>query len=332
MGPGLFLGFSGIAWAFEHLRDQVFEPDEDDPGATFDEGVDAFIERAHPMYEWMDGLAGAGLYARERALRTGRTDQLGRLLARLVALGARGGDGLSWRLLPDFAPPLDRERPDVMRHYEAGLYNLGAAHGVSGPIGLLTAAARLGLDEPAAVIDDAVPWLLAQRQGPRFPEYVTRLSEPLPTKARNTGWCNGNGSIALVLHDAARARGRADWASAALEVALAAARLRVEDIEPFNHRNPTLCHGSAGRAQIYRRLYDATGDERFADASRYWLAQLLDLRAPGTGTGGFVVDEPGSGGEKDTKGLLMGAAGVGLALLAAVSAVPPDWDRALLYS
>ena len=56
---------------------------------------------------------------------------------------------------------------------------------------------------------------------------------------------------------------------------------------------------------------------------------------PGTGIGGFRVFTPGDDGGmawRDEPGFLTGAAGVALALLGAITDVPPDWDRALLLS
>lgn len=44
----------------------------------------------------------------------------------------------------------------------------------------------------------------------------------------------------------------------------------------------------------------------------------------------WSVAENGETGWHDDPGLLMGGAGIGLALLAAVSTVEPPWDRVLL--
>jgi hypothetical protein len=59
------------------------------------------------------------------------------------------------------------------------------------------------------------------------------------------------------------------------------------------------------------------------------------MRRPGKGVAGFsslTVDEDGSERWLSEPGLLTGAAGVGLALLAAVGKVEPRWDRVLLVS
>jgi len=94
-----------------------------------------------------------------------------------------------------------------------------------------------------------------------------------------------------------------------------------------------LRHGVAGRAHLLNRLFQATGEEPFADAARAGFGRLLEMRRPGEGIGGFRAQAPGADGRPvwaDDPGLLNGSAGIGLALLAAVSAVEPAWDRLLL--
>ena len=94
-----------------------------------------------------------------------------------------------------------------------------------------------------------------------------------------------------------------------------------------------LCHGSAGRAHIFNRLYQATGESLFAETALYWFDETLSLRTPGEGTGGFLVNEHGTDDALlNVHGLLMGAAGLGLTLTAACHSIEPQWDRALLLS
>jgi len=94
-----------------------------------------------------------------------------------------------------------------------------------------------------------------------------------------------------------------------------------------------LWHGLAGRAHRLNRLFQATGKEPFADAARAGFGRLLAMRRPDEGIGGFQARVSGVDGRPvwaDDPGLLDGSAGIGLALLAAVSAVEPAWDRLLL--
>jgi hypothetical protein len=93
-------------------------------------------------------------------------------------------------------------------------------------------------------------------------------------------------------------------------------------------RDGGLCHGAAGLMHMFHRLYQRSGDERFAVAARTWLEQLLALRRA-DGFGGFAalaaddwIADPG---------LLFGAGGVALAL-AALLGGDASWDRAFALS
>jgi hypothetical protein len=94
-----------------------------------------------------------------------------------------------------------------------------------------------------------------------------------------------------------------------------------------------LLRGAAGVAHRLNRQAQASGEEGLADEARSWFCRVLAMRRPGEGIGGFQARVPdGRGGAvwADDPGLLAGAAGIGLALLAAISPVEPAWDLILL--
>jgi hypothetical protein len=77
-------------------------------------------------------------------------------------------------------------------------------------------------------------------------------------------------------------------------------------------------------------MSQATADSRLADAAQFWFARALEMRIPGRGIAGFAARE--AGGWVADPGILTGAAGIGLALLAAITPIEPEWDRILLLS
>jgi lantibiotic biosynthesis protein len=82
---------------------------------------------------------------------------------------------------------------------------------------------------------------------------------------------------------------------------------------------PGLCHGAAGLMHIFNRIYQATGQSVFRDAALRWLDDTLAL-----------CDFPAGNRWQESCGLLNGAAGIALALLAVVGDREPRWDRILL--
>ena len=78
------------------------------------------------------------------------------------------------------------------------------------------------------------------------------------------------------------------------------------------------------------RFANDTGLPDIADAAVAVTEQLLALHEPES-LAGYRIIEPG-GGRVDSPGLLDGAPGVVLTLLAAATDVEPGWDRAFLLA
>jgi len=109
--------------------------------------------------------------------------------------------------------------------------------------------------------------------------------------------------------------------------------LKKRDPEKCLIRDAGLCHGSAGVAHIYRRIWEETGEEDFAKSGYYWFKYSLKLATFPDGLAGFKTwRAPENGGWANDPGLLEGVTGIGLAFLSAVYPVESDWDRCLLLS
>jgi hypothetical protein len=94
--------------------------------------------------------------------------------------------------------------------------------------------------------------------------------------------------------------------------------------------SPTFCHGVAGLLQIILRFANDTKLPVFAQEAANLTDWLLSAYEPESLLG-YRNWEPG-GTRVDQPGLLDGAPGVLLALLAASTDVEPVWDRAFLLS
>lgn len=328
MTESLYSGFPGIAWVGDHLRGRLFEGDPDE-NREVDEALLSALEHPSwpPEYDLINGLVGLGIYALEGLPRPTAMTLLERLVARLGERASEQPDGAAWFSEPAVLPEFQREE------FPGGLFNLGASHGAAGAVALLGAASKAGVAAARPLLEQVVSWLLARRQpaetGYAFSHFYVPEVEP---RTCRLAWCYGDPGMAATLLVAARGAGEPAWERTAVEVA----RLAAE--RPENQariQDAGLCHGATGLAQIFNRMYQETGDERLADAARAWYERTLRDRAPGLGFGGFRAWSSGLTGNpdwRDDPGFLEGAAGVGLALLAAVSPVEPAWDRILLVS
>jgi len=325
--PTLYTGFFGVGWVVTHLTRELFEGDAD-LAAEVDEALRHLLAETSGSvpFELIGGLAGYGTYLVERLPDPGAATLLHEIVNRLTR--SRDASGV-WFSDPAWLPDWQREL------MPAGYHNAGVAHGIPGVIGFLAAAWREGFRDPRIpqLAADAVRWTLAQRddslEGSVFPAHVPPDGDPRPTR---TAWCYGDLGIAAVLLSAAQSFERDDWREHALDIARVAARRPFEDTKTVD---VGLCHGATGIAHIFNRVYQATGDEEMRDAAHQWIRRALALRRPGEGVAGFLswMVMPPAGGEwVADRGFLTGAAGIGLALLAAVSDVEPSWDRVMLVS
>jgi hypothetical protein len=137
--------------------------------------------------------------------------------------------------------------------FPSGRMNLGAAHGIAGPLTLMSAAARYGITVTGlhdaitricAVLDN---WRQDGPAGPWWPGWIT-LPEHVTGRLTQAGpgrpsWCYGTPGLAGAQLLAGRALGdtsRQDLAIEALRQCLAD-RTQLRQI-----RDATLCHGTAG--------------------------------------------------------------------------------------
>jgi hypothetical protein len=333
MAPGLYSGFTGVAWTVEHLQGRLFEADpDDDPNLEIDEALLAFLDSSSEPdeYDLIVGFTGIGVYGRERLPRPTGAAVLEKVIARLAAQAETGAEGTTWFTTPARLPEWQREiHPD-------GLYNLGVAHGMPAVVALLAVAGAAGVAAERArpLLDGAVSWLLSHRLPPGtgscFSSSFYPGDEPTPSRL---AWCYGDPGIAATLLLAAQATGEQAWESEALAIAHSTVQ-RAETTAGI--RDPGVCHGAAGLAHLYNRLWQSTGEEAFAGAARFWFERTLELRVPDEPVAGFRawrIGEPGGTGHWEPEaGFLEGATGIGLALLAAASTVEPEWDRILLLS
>jgi lantibiotic biosynthesis protein len=331
----LFGGLTGFGFACEHVYrvlDAWIEPDSVD---SLDELDLALAKRvrtypAHGNYDLIGGLAGVATYAAERLPRQPARELLGLVVERLETDSERRSIGRAWHTRPEHLP--EHQRVDAPEGY----YNLGVAHGVAGLVPLLARAAAEGIcaDSARPLAVEAMRWISAQQgatgDGARFASWVP-VGRPPPRETREA-WCYGGLGMSVSMLAAARLLRDAEWDRVATDFA------RLEASRPTEGSGVvdcSVCHGAAGNGHLYNRLFQATGDETFRHAARKWLLQAMDPRHAGEAGREYVFRMPEPGRRTTTlgwhrsAGFLVGASGVGLALLAAASHHEPAWDRVL---
>jgi lantibiotic biosynthesis protein len=331
--PAYFIGgYPQVGWVLTQLAGKLFAPEEVEACQAVDEALVDYLQNLPQFidYDLIGGLVGIGVYALARLPEPGALTLLELVLKRLAERAEASADGLTWHTAPELLPSWQRE------HCPNGYYNLGLAHGLPGVIVLLARACKVEAVRAQArpMLEEAVRWLLAHLEdGGGVPTFPFWVAEEAPSRKQRLAWCYGDLGAAAALLYTARLVGKDEWEELALRVLRKVAKWR--DEEEAGVIDAGICHGAAGNAHLFNRLYQATGETLFGDAARYWYERLLDFRQPEADLGGFLTLRQKEDGESEwvpCADFLNGAAGVGLVLLAATRAETPSWDECLLIS
>lgn len=269
-------------------------------------------------YDVFFGLSGLGALLLRRA--PGST-AMERVLAYLITLARpRLIDG---NRLPGWWVAHDPYR-GASAAFKHGHGNFGMAHGIAGPLALLSQAMRRGItvDGQREAITTICEWLDSWRQdseaGPWWPEWITlgelRTGRPHQRGPARPSWCYGTPGIAR----AGQLAGIATCDGHRQQMYEKALVRCLDDAGQQAHVTDSgLCHGWAGLYQTVRRCALDAGDVGLSEHLP-GLAARLGRRAS---------EKP----ETD-RGFLSGTAGTALALHTALcnSAPISGWDACLL--
>ena len=286
---------------------------------------------AAAQYDVISGLTGIGAYLLCRRASPPLSYTLSAVLQTLIALSEEEAGVPHW-----YTPPALIIQEDRRHQYPDGLLDCGLAHGAAGPLALLALAKRdaIEVDGLETAIDRLATWLVEHRVDDAwgvnwpdaYPAGLPHASVP-PMPLARTAWCYGNPGIARALWLAGEALDRPAYRELALAAMTAVYR------KPPARRQidaPTFCHGIAGLLAITLRFEQETGLPVFREAAQALTDQLIAQYDPDALLG-FCNLEPGAI-RVDQPGVLYGAAGVVLVLLAASTDQAPTWDRAFLLS
>lgn len=328
--PGLYGGAARIAFAVGHLSDG---DDADTACEMIEHSLLRFLERPSEMYDLVSGLVGIAVPVLQR-ITDGKaspsSDPVARIiLEQLERLARPMPAGVAWHTPPRLLPAWQRELAPE------GYINLGLAHGIPGVVAILARYISAGVEVERArsLLEGAVEYLrsaAAPKIGHRYPAWLpTEDHEPHREPLARVAWCYGDLGVAVAIMSAALATGRDDWRSFALSLAHG---MSARSFESSQVVDTGLCHGAAGVAHLFNRLYQATGDADLAQAADTWYARTLAMRRTGEEIAGFPRGRPVNRTILWDAGadLLTGACGVALALHAAISPVPPAWDQLML--
>lgn len=280
------------------------------------------------MFDLISGWTGTIAYLIERRDSPQLRSRLCVLLTALVRLIVRNDHFPAW-----YTPgPLCADK-NLAAQYPGGVLNCGLAHGIPGPLAVLSLAYTANVT--VAGIEQAIrrcaTWLLdhavEDEFGMNWPSVVPIGSPRSEWSGSWAAWCYGAPGVSRAMWFAGKALGENSWQ------ALAVAAMESVFRRPMDVRgifSPTFCHGLAGLLSVALRFANETQSEIISNGAKSVGQTLIDRFEPNAPLGyrsedlrGVFVDRPG---------LIEGAPGVVLALLAGATDIEPTWDRLFLLS
>ncbi|MEH6376261.1 lanthionine synthetase C family protein [Streptomyces sp. KLMMK] len=294
------------------------------------------------MYDVISGLSGLGRYALTRGhpMRPAAEAALKYLVSLTEPVMVDGQPVPGWWIAQP--PPLSHRNS-----FTRGYFDLGIAHGIAGPLALLSRATLNGLtvDGQTSAIECITDWLLSwtstDDHGPYWPTIVSLEEEqhqaPRPrNRSRGAAWCYGTPGIARAIQLAGQALARPRWQQTAL-TATQAIFDRADHQETLYDTG--LCHGWAGLLQSLLRIIEDSHDNTLPTRISELTQRIIDQYDPALPYGyRHHSPDPRPSNDLDDAGYLTGAAGIALALLNAADHIAhrpspphaPPWDTALL--
>lgn len=197
-------------------------------------------------------------------------------------------------------------------------YNISMAHGMSSIVCYLSRLLHIGYYSRINIEDlcrRAIKYINSQRielsiYGSFYP-YTSLENSTSITKSR-LAWCYGDLGIAIAQINAGLALRDSQIIDSALSVLMYDAAQR-RDLKSNSVFDAGLCHGAAGIAQCFNRLFQLTESSVFNEATDYWINALLEF-SNGENYAGYIVFNP-RGENYYSAGLLEGICGIGLSLI-----------------
>ena len=213
-------------------------------------------------------------------------------------------------------------------------YNLALSHGISSIIIFLSRVIKCGMinEKVMEILSCAINYMLLQQKdfsqfGSYFPNYILTNSANSLSKSR-MAWCYGDLGIGIALWQAGKAIDKPEWKEKGLEIILKSTQRR--NYNDSMVIDAGICHGTAGIAMLFRRMYLETGRNEFKEATSYWIQQTLNFSNFEDGLVGYKTLL--RDGWICDYSLLTGIAGVGLVLFSYLENDLQNWDELFLLS
>lgn len=318
-------GLSGVLYFFEFLREHDFvDIDVSEYKDDIEQYLVTYMQREikKGQYDFMHGAIGIGLYFLKARLSVNNIQVLTDYLYE-TAEKDFSNRIFKWKSIIDY----DKN--------EMG-YNISLSHGISSIIIFLSRLIQANIcnNKILSMQEGAVNYILSQEYHmeetlSQFPsQSLENTTYTIQNGYSRLAWCYGDLGIGLALLQAGRSIKNIKWIEKGLQV------LEGSTVRRNLYQNYVIdagiCHGSAGIAMIYNRLYLDTNRSCFLMASQYWYNVTFEMASFENEIAGYKTYLRGEW--MSDYSLLTGVSGIGLSLLSYLYEDRQEWDEIFLLT
>lgn len=318
-------GLSGFVWSVYHLLNEDFLSKDSVTGLIVLKSYlikEMYSDIENGYYDYLHGALGIAFGLSKFRNNNDINLNLERFLEILESKGIKEKKSIKWK-------------SKITIDENIYCYNLGLSHGIPSIIGVLLSLinSNILVEKSTHIIEKTIEYIIESANYKSshsvFPNVVI-TNESILYNSR-LAWCYGDLGIGITLWRAGNILKREDVKKIAENILIRSTTRK--DLQENFVVDAGLCHGTAGIAHIYNRMYNYTGNPKFKETSLYWFNETLKMAKYNNGLAGFKAwRTPELGGLKNEHGFLEGIAGIGLSLIASISDIEPKWDECLLLS
>lgn len=316
-------GIAGVGWGMQHLvKQDMLEFDSHELQNSISKYLRKCMISAmqnNGKYDYLHGAVGIGIYFLDTNTKLAKK-YVEELIMLLDKVSIKEGESIKWK-------------SDIIN--VGTVYNFSLSHGMASILIFLVKAHKKGVAQNMCLklINGTVHYLLSKKieydSYSVFPSYIGL--DGTIYKNSPLSWCYGDLGTSLSLWFVAEATNNELLKHEVVNIFLSATERNA-----FKEKgvwDAGICHGSAGIAHIFNRMYNYTKVERFRETSQFWFDKTLKMRTFPDGLAGYKAwYSEDYGGWQNKASLLVGISGIGLALISAISDIEPKWDECLLLS
>lgn len=314
-------GISGFFIGLNYLQEKGFVRDVMENSEEIDTLVDFGLRQSLKTnhHDFLHGFIGMGFYyiLRFPYKKEYCKNQLLKIVRHLRSLAIEDEKTIKWELKAD------------------SKYNISLSHGISATSLFLSQLLLLDFREEERheirnMVLKSVNYILQQEidkdvYGSCFPMLPKEVGE---IKKSRLAWCYGDLGIAMSLWNIGKIIKNNGIQQKAVEVFKYNSD-RQDAVSNFVF-DAELCHGAAGVAMIFHKIYKETGENCFKKAYDYWLSKIYEMaRVDLSGMAHFDTYNPINNVWEEKCSILEGNAGIGLVLLSSKTE-DWSWDKLLL--